>query len=57
MDETEIEAVRNMQQAAKKVPGIYGQYSKWREASLEAQQEMITTGKPFVIRLKSPATL
>jgi glutamyl-tRNA synthetase len=57
MDETEIEAVRNMQQAAKKIPGIYRQYSKWREASLEAQQEMITTGKPFVIRLKSPAIL
>jgi hypothetical protein len=46
-----------MQQAAKKIPGIYGQYSKRREAGYEAQQEMIASGKPFVIRLKSPATL
>ncbi len=54
MNEEEIEWVRNMQQAAKKVPGIYGHYSKWRGASFEQQKEMIDAGTPFVIRLKSP---
>lgn len=57
MSEEEIEAVRNMQQAAKKIPGIYGQYSKRREASFDAQREMIDAGAPFVIRFKSPAQL
>lgn len=57
MTEEEIESVRNMQQAAKKIPGIYGQYSKRREASFDAQREMIATGAPFVIRFKSTAQL
>ena len=57
MSEDEIEAVRNMQQSAKKIPGIYGQYSKRREASFDAQREMIDTGAPFVIRFKSTAQL
>ncbi len=55
MSEEEIEATRNMQQASKKVPGIYGHYSKWRDASLETQQEMIASGAPFVIRFKATA--
>lgn len=57
MSEEEIEATRNMQQAAKKIPGIYGEYSKRREATLEQQREMIDAGKPFVIRFKSTAKL
>ena len=57
MSESEIEATRTMQQAAKKVPGIYGHYSKWRDASFETQQEMIASGAPFVIRFKATAHL
>jgi glutamyl-tRNA synthetase len=57
MSEEEIEATRNMQQSAKKIPGIYGQYSKRREASFDAQREMIVTGAPFVIRFKSTSQL
>ncbi|MBP6085712.1 hypothetical protein KA478_00600 [Patescibacteria group bacterium] len=41
MTEEEIESVRNMQQAAKKVPGIYGPYSQWRDATIEKQREKI----------------
>jgi glutamyl-tRNA synthetase len=57
MSEEEIESTRNMQQAAKKVPWIYGHYSKRREASFDAQRDMIDAGTPFVIRLKAPAQL
>ncbi len=57
MSEEEIEATRNMQQAAKKVPGIYGHYSKRREASFDAQRDMIASGVPFVVRLRAPAQL
>lgn len=57
MTEEEIDAVRTMQQAAKKIPGIYGHYSHRRDASFEQQQEMIATQTPYVIRLKSPAML
>lgn len=57
MTEEEIESTRNMQQAAKKIPGIYWEYSKRREASFDQQREMIDAGKPFVVRFKSTAKL
>ncbi len=57
MTEEEIESVRNMQQAAKKVPGIYGPYSQWRDATIEQQREKIAEGAPFVIRFKAPAQM
>jgi glutamyl-tRNA synthetase len=57
MTEEEIESTRNMQQAAKKIPGIYGSYSKRRDASFDAQRQMIDSGAPFVIRYKSSVQL
>jgi hypothetical protein len=46
-----------MQQAAKKIPGIYGSYSKRRDASFDTQRQMIDAGAPFVIRYRSSAQL
>lgn len=55
MSEADIEATRTMQQAAKKIPGIYGQYAKRRDASWEDQKQMIESGSPFVIRRRASA--
>jgi glutamyl/glutaminyl-tRNA synthetase len=55
MSPEEIEQTRTMQQAAKKVPGIYGTYSVWRDADFAKQAEQVATGAPFVIRLRAPA--
>jgi glutamyl-tRNA synthetase len=57
MSEQEIEETRNMQQASKKIPGIYGEYAKRRYAELSAQEEKHTSGAPYVIRLRAANVL
>lgn len=57
MSTEEIDAVRKQQQDNKKIPGIYGEYSKWRDASFDDQKKMIESGMPFVIRFRSHADL
>ena len=54
MSSEELDAVRKEQQENKQIPGIYGSYSKWREASFEEQKQMLEAGKPFVVRFRSP---
>lgn len=57
MTEEQIEETRTMQQAAKKIPGIYGQYAIWRDADLIAQQAQVVSGTPYVIRLRAQNVL
>lgn len=53
LTEEEISEIREKQEAEKLNPGIYGQYAKCRQLSLEEIEENIKAGKPYVIRLKS----
>ena len=53
MTEDEIAAVRQEQEANKLTPGIYGKYAKCRDFSIEEVEANITSGKPYVIRLRS----
>ncbi len=57
MTQEEIDVVRKQQQENKQIPGIYGTYSKWRDASFDDQKKMIETGMPCVIRLRSHGDL
>ena len=53
LTEEEITEIRSSQEANKQMPGIYGEYSKYRDASFEEIKEKIDEGTPFVVRLKS----
>jgi len=54
MTPEEIEGIRESQKISKQVPGIYGNYALWRNASDEDVMAKIQQGAPYVIRLKSP---
>lgn len=54
MTEDEIAQVRNEQEAAKELPGIYGKYAKYRDITVEEAKERIEKGDEYVVRLKSP---
>lgn len=61
LSEEEIAAVREQQEALKIAPGIYGEWSKYRNFSTdeEIQKEVIERlerGDEFVVRLKSTGT-
>jgi len=53
LTEEEIGAIRDKQEAAKLMPGIYGEYAACRDWTYEQVKEAIEAGKPYVIRLKS----
>ena len=53
LTETEIAEIRANQEANKEMPGIYGEYSKYRDASFEEIKAKIDAGEHFVVRLKS----
>lgn len=53
LTEEEISDIRNFQEKAKKTPGIYGEFAKCRDWSLENVEKALSDGKPYVLRLKS----
>ena len=53
LTEDEINEIRAYQEANKLNPGIYGQFAKCRDMSLEEIQSKIDAGLPYVVRLKS----
>ena len=53
MTEEEIAAVRESQEASKLTPGIYGEFSRCRDWSLDQIKTSLADGKPYVVRLKS----
>ena len=53
LTEEEITEIRANQEANKLMPGIYGEFSKYRDASYDEIKEKIDAGTPFVVRLKS----
>lgn len=53
LTEEEIANIRSEQEAAKQNPGIYGKWAKSRNLSLEDIEDKLSSGMPYVIRLKS----
>lgn len=49
----ELSALREKQEAAKVIPGYYGEYVKCRDLDYEQVKANIDAGKPFVLRFKS----
>ena len=54
MTEDEIAEIRKEQEAQKELPGIYGQYAKYRDITADEAQARIANGDEYVVRLKSP---
>lgn len=53
LTEEEIAAIRAEQELTKQNPGIYGKWAKSRNLSLEEIEGKLSSGDPYVIRLKS----
>ena len=54
MTEEEIQSVRAEQEAKKFLPGIYGEYAKYRGITADEAKKLIDEGREYVLRLKSP---
>lgn len=54
MTEEEIAEIREKQEAEKVLPGIYGEYAKYRDITVEEAERRIAAGEEYVVRLKSP---
>ena len=54
MTEEEIAEVRKRQEEEKALPGIYGEYAKYRDITPEDARARIEAGDEYVVRLKSP---
>lgn len=52
----ELDAIRADQESKKMTPGYYGEWAKWRDASIEQIEEKLAKGVPFVLRLRSLGT-
>lgn len=52
----ELQALREQQQALKIPPGYYGKWAVWRDKDPAEAAAALAAGKPFVIRLRSPAS-
>ena len=50
----ELDETRKIQEQNKQNPGYYGEFAKCRNLSYEEIEENIKSGKPYVVRLKSP---
>lgn len=53
LTEEEITEIRENQEVEKKTPGIYGEYSPYRNCSFDKIEAALEKGLPYVIRLKS----
>ncbi len=50
----ELEQIRGEQEAKKLIPGYYGPWAKFRDASVETVKEHLDRGEHWVLRLRSP---
>ncbi|MFA5622729.1 MAG: glutamate--tRNA ligase [Candidatus Dojkabacteria bacterium] len=53
----ELSAIRELQTEKGLRTGYYGEWAKWRDASVEEIKEQLEDGKPFVIRLHSKGNI
>lgn len=54
MTEEELSLIREKQESEKVLPGIYGEFAKYRDISVEEAEKRIKNGDEYVVRLKSP---
>lgn len=53
LTENEIARIRETQEKEKITPGIYGEYAKFRDVSIDEVKDRIAKGESYVLRLKS----
>lgn len=56
MSEDELAKIREKQESEKLLPGVYGEFAKYRDISVEDAKTRIENGDPYVVRLKSPGS-
>jgi len=54
MSTNELAAIRAAQEESSARPGIYREYSRWRNASDEEVQKLLEQGMPYVVRFRWP---
>lgn len=54
MTEDELAKIREKQEAEKLLPGIYGEFAKYRGITFEEAEKRIKNGDEYVVRLMSP---
>jgi glutamyl-tRNA synthetase len=52
----DLEEITARQRAAGALPGYYGRWAIWRDASAEQVMARLTNGDPYVVRFRSPGT-
>ncbi|MDD3302216.1 MAG: glutamate--tRNA ligase [Candidatus Gracilibacteria bacterium] len=57
MTEEELAEIREHQTIGRQVSGVYGSFSKWRNATEEEIKNELETKKEFVVRFKSPGKI
>lgn len=50
----ELSAIREEQEKLKVLPGVYGEWAKYRDADYDTVKKLIDDGVPYVLRLRSP---
>ncbi len=50
----ELEKIREKQDKLKILPGVYGEWAKYRDADIDTVKSLINAGTPYVLRLRSP---
>ncbi len=53
----ELEKIRQEQEAKKVLPGVYGEWAKYRDTDIDTVKKLIDDGTPYVLRLRSPGTV
>lgn len=53
MTEDELSQIRERQEADKLLPGVYGEFAKYRNISVDEAKQRIENGDEYVVRLKS----
>lgn len=54
MSNEELESIRQSQEKAKQIPGIYWEFAKWRNKSIEDIKSKLDEWTNYVVRLLSP---
>lgn len=56
MTEDELNSIRQNQEEKKELPGVWGDYAKFRNITVDDAKERIASGEEYVIRLCSPGS-
>ncbi len=54
MSEEELSEIREKQESEKLLPGVYGEFAKYRNITVEEAEKRIKNGDEYVVRLMSP---